>query len=68
MDSFYYIGSDSAKVTKFKKFKLKDQLPMDSNKDTSQDGKGCGCCKRFQEVVLGGLERFFYNYGKFVSR
>ena len=27
-----------------------------------------GCCKKFNEVVVGGLERFFYNYGKFVAR
>ena len=23
---------------------------------------------RFQRVILGGLEQFFYKYGKFVAR
>ena len=26
------------------------------------------CTARFQGVVIGGLETFFYKYGKFVAR
>ena len=70
MDSFSYTGSAKGKVKRFKKFKLKDTFPMGehSKEDISNSGNSCNCCTRFQEVVLGGLETFFYNYGKFVSR
>ena len=26
------------------------------------------CTSKFQEVVIGGLEKLFYKYGKFVAR
>ena len=39
-------------------------------KDSSAEPKSASgsYMRKFQEVVLGGLERGFYNYGKFVSR
>ena len=56
---------------KHKKFKPSTVLPMNTQKvekKPNQSDMICGCCKKFKEVVVGSLEKFFYNYGKFVAR
>ena len=42
----------------------------DSNSRAKPNHKGLlgWCTARFQGVVMGGLETFFYKYGKFVAR
>ena len=39
-----------------------------SNDVNSKNGGLSKLARRFQEVVLGNFENFFYNYGKFVAR
>ena len=74
MDSFCYTGFDQTKTKKFKKFELKNKFAMSDQSRVSNDqksNKGMPCSEfanRFQEVVLGGLEKLFYKYGKFVAR
>ena len=65
-----YIDSDQNKAKKFKKGDQKNKVAMygDSGDNSSGNGTSCNFATRFQEVVLGGLEKFFYNYGKFVAR
>ena len=70
MESFAISGINDQSARKFKKFELKSQYIMYGN---SGEGKPIkekkpGLAVRFQEVILGGLEQFFYNYGKFVAR
>ena len=39
---------------------LEEAIPNNGNSDNFS--------KRFQQLVLGNLEKFFYSYGKFVAR
>ena len=44
---------------------MSEENLFDRNKDK---GALQNCTSKFQEVVIGGLEKLFYKYGKFVAR
>ena len=71
MDIFSGNISIARKGRKLKKYIPKERYTMseetlwDRNKDK---GTLQNCTSKFQEVVIGGLEKLFYKYGKFVAR
>lgn len=70
MKSFSLIDSKSTEPKKWKKFQLKSQCIMYERSGEAKPVKenSHSFATRFQETVLGGLEQFFYKYGKFVAR
>jgi hypothetical protein len=70
MDSFSYVDSDKGKEKSFKKFKPKGRSGANKKfrDNTPHKAMTGSVVNRFQEVVLGGLEKLFYKYGKFVAR
>ena len=70
MKYFSVIDSKDTKTKKFKKFQLKSRCVMHEKPGEAKPvkEKTPSYATRFQETVLGGLEQFFYKYGKFVAR
>ena len=58
------------KIDESNKSYVLNRLPMyeETNDVDSDKGGGSNFASRFQKVVLGNFENFFYNYGKFVAR
>ena len=72
MNYFSFLKSGTARVGKFKKFEIKSKITMYDSagepkpKENIKEKESISV--RFQRVILGGLEQFFYKYGKFVAR
>ena len=58
------------KIDESNKSHVLNRLPMyeESSEVDSDKGGPLDFASRFQKVVLGNFENFFYNYGKFVAR
>ena len=66
-------GCDEHRVDIFQNIEMKPELEMqdvcnNSRGTPNHNGVLGKCTARFQGVVMGGLETFFYKYGKFVAR
>ena len=72
MNCFSFLNSGTSRVGKFKKFEIKSKITMYDSagepkpKENIKEKQSISV--RFQRVILGGLEQFFYKYGKFVAR
>ena len=72
MKYFSFLNLGTARGGKFKKFEIKSKITMYDSagepkpKENIKEKQSISV--RFQRVVLGGLEQFFYKYGKFVAR
>ena len=69
----FIAGCDEHRVDIFQNIEMRPELENqndfnDSRAKPNHKGVLGKCTAKFQGVVMGGLETFFYKYGKFVAR
>ena len=70
MNSLSHTISDKYRIDTSDKVRVnnRNEMYQHSNQADSDKGGLPNLARRFQEVVIGNFENFFYNYGKFVAR
>ena len=69
----FIAGCDEHRVDIFQNIEMRPELENQNDCNNSRAKPNHKdvferCTTRFQGVVMGGLETFFYKYGKFVAR